>query len=49
MLIDMIVLTVMGKLPPEGIFSTIGLVAAIVFILLWVILPFITKSEKPVK
>jgi ubiquinol-cytochrome c reductase cytochrome b subunit len=48
-LIDMIVLTIMGKLPPEGIFSTIGKVAAIIFILLWVILPFITKSEKPVK
>ncbi|MEJ2372705.1 MAG: cytochrome bc complex cytochrome b subunit, partial [Sulfurimonas sp.] len=27
MLVDMIVLTAMGKLPPEGIFSTIGLVA----------------------
>ena len=48
-LIDMIVLTIMGKLPPEGIYSTIGKVAAIIFILLWVILPFITKSEKPVK
>ncbi len=46
MLVDMIVLTAMGKLPPEGIFSTIGLVAAIVFIVLWVALPFITKKEK---
>ncbi len=45
-LIDMIVLTAMGKLPPEGIFNSIGLVAAIVFILLWVALPFITKLEK---
>ncbi len=45
-LVDMIVLTAMGKLPPEGIFNTIGLVAAIVFILLWVALPFITKLEK---
>lgn len=46
MLVDMIVLTGMGKLPPEGIFSTIGLVAAIIFILLWIALPFITKKEK---
>ncbi|MBD3796433.1 MAG: cytochrome bc complex cytochrome b subunit [Campylobacterales bacterium] len=46
MLVDMIVLTAMGKLPPEGIFSTIGLVAAITFIVLWVVLPFITKKEK---
>ena len=46
MLIDMIVLTAMGKLPPEGIFSDIGLVAALAFIGLWVALPFITKNEK---
>ena len=48
MVIDLIVLTAMGKLPPQGIFSTIGLVAAWAFILLWAILPFITKSEKRV-
>ncbi len=46
MLVDMIVLTAMGKLPPQGIFSTIGLVAALVFIALWILLPFITKIEK---
>ena len=46
MLIDMIVLTAMGKLPPQGIFSTIGFVAALTFIGLWVLLPFITKFEK---
>jgi ubiquinol-cytochrome c reductase cytochrome b subunit len=46
MLIDMIVLTAMGKLPPEGIFSTIGLVAAVIFIGLWIALPIITKFEK---
>jgi ubiquinol-cytochrome c reductase cytochrome b subunit len=48
LLVDMIVLTVMGKLPPQGIFSTIGLVAAVIFIGLWVALPFITKNEKAV-
>jgi len=38
----------MGKLPPEGIYSTIGLVAAIVFIVQWIALPFITSMEKKV-
>ncbi len=46
MLVDLIVLTAMGKLPPEGIFSTIGYVAALVFIGLWIALPIITKFEK---
>jgi len=48
LLLDMIVLTVMGKVPPEGAFSTIGLVAAVTFIVLWLALPFITKNEKAV-
>lgn len=48
MLSNMIVLTAMGKLPPEGIFSTIGLVAAIVFVVQWIALPFITSREKKV-
>ena len=48
LLFDMIVLTVMGKLPPQGIYSTIGLVAAVVFIGLWIALPIITKKEKAV-
>jgi len=48
MVIDLIVLTAMGKLPPQGIYSTIGLVAAWVFIGLWVILPIVTKMEKRV-
>jgi ubiquinol-cytochrome c reductase cytochrome b subunit len=46
LLIDMISLTFMGKLPPEGIFSAIGLWSAVAFILLWIALPFITKNEK---
>ena len=46
MVVDLIVLTAMGKLPPEGAFNTIGLVAALVFFALWIALPFITKSEK---
>ncbi len=49
LLIDMITLTVMGKLPPtDATFATIGLIAAITFIALWVLLPIITMMEKPV-
>ncbi len=46
MVVDLIVLTAMGKLPPEGAWNTIGLVAALVFFALWIALPFITKFEK---
>ena len=46
LVIDMIVLTVMGKLPPEGIWNTIGMIAAVVFLLLGPALYFITKAEK---
>ncbi len=46
MLINMIVLTAMGKLPPKDPFSTIGLISAVLFIVMWLALPFITKNEK---
>ncbi len=46
LLIDCIVLTIMGKLPPEGIYNDIGFWAAITFIGLWVALPIITMIEK---
>ncbi|MEA3490734.1 MAG: cytochrome bc complex cytochrome b subunit [Campylobacterota bacterium] len=46
MLLDLIVLTFMGKLPPEGIWNHIGLVSALIFFALWIALPIITKSEK---
>jgi ubiquinol-cytochrome c reductase cytochrome b subunit len=46
MLVDMLVLTFMGKLPPEGIWSTIGFIAALTFIGLWILLPIITMIEK---
>ncbi len=49
MVVDLIVLTAMGKLPPEGDWNLIGLVAALVFFALWIALPFITKIEKKVK
>jgi ubiquinol-cytochrome c reductase cytochrome b subunit len=36
----------MGKLPPQGIWSTVGLVAALTFMALWIALPIITSREK---
>jgi len=49
LLVDMILLSVMGKVPPMGIFNTIGLVAALTFIGLWIVLPIITMFEKKLK
>ena len=46
LLIDCIVLTFMGKLPPEGIWTVIGFWAAILFFALWIALPIITMLEK---
>lgn len=47
LVIDLIVLTVYGKLPPEGINTYIGCVASITFLLLiFVALPLITISER---
>jgi len=46
MLVDCLILTFMGKLPPEGIWNVIGLWAALSFFALWVALPIITKFEK---
>lgn len=46
LVVDMIVLTILGKLPPEGIFNTLGTIAAVVFLLLGPALFVITKFEK---
>ena len=45
LVIDMIVLTVYGKLPPTGMNAWVGFVAAVVFLGLFIALPFITKLE----
>lgn len=42
---DMIVLTVYGKLPPTGVNAWVGFVAAVIFLGLFIALPFITKHE----
>ncbi len=46
MIVDMIVLTIMGKLPPEGIYNVIGAVAAWTFLILFALLPVVTMLEK---
>jgi len=49
LLVDMISLTIMGKLPPtDPTFAMIGAISAWLFIILWVILPFITMIEKSI-
>ena len=45
-ILDFLLLTVLGKLPPEGLFNYMGFVASIVFFLFFVSLPIITKIEK---
>ena len=49
LLVDLVVLTIYGKLPPEGINNVVGFVAAITFILLIIALPIITTIEKNCK
>jgi len=45
LMIDMMVLTLYGKLPPTGINAWIGFGASMTFLILFAVLPFITKSE----
>lgn len=46
LIIDMIILTIFGKLPPEGINTYIGFIASIGFlVLMFIALPLITKAE----
>lgn len=45
LVVDMIVLTVYGKLPPTGVNAWVGFFAAIIFLGLFIALPFITKHE----
>ena len=45
LVVDMIVLTVYGKLPPTGVNAWVGFVAAVIFLALFIALPLITKRE----
>jgi ubiquinol-cytochrome c reductase cytochrome b subunit len=44
-MVDLIVLTVYGKLPPTGTNAWIGFASSITFLALFIALPFITKAE----
>jgi ubiquinol-cytochrome c reductase cytochrome b subunit len=46
LMIDLIVLSVYGKLPPTGVNAWIGFVASVTFLGLFASLPFISKAEK---
>lgn len=46
MLILMVILTILGKLPPEGIYVDAGRFASIAFVLIFLILPVVTTLEK---
>ncbi|EAI3151604.1 cytochrome bc complex cytochrome b subunit, partial [Campylobacter coli] len=47
LLIDLIVLTIYGKLPPTGVNAWVGFYASIIFLLLFiVVLPVITIMER---
>ncbi|MFK5881750.1 MAG: cytochrome bc complex cytochrome b subunit [Sulfurospirillum sp.] len=48
LLINMVALTILGKLPPVRVYTTYGTIAAYFFIALWIALPIITKMEKPI-
>ena len=45
-MVDLIVLTVYGKLPPTGTNAWVGFYAAVTFILLFVLLPVISKLDQ---
>jgi ubiquinol-cytochrome c reductase cytochrome b subunit len=44
-MVDLIVLTVYGKLPPTGANAWVGFFAALGFIILFLILPIVTKID----
>ena len=45
LMVDLIVLTVYGKLPPTGANAWVGFASSMTFLVLFVALPFITKAE----
>jgi ubiquinol-cytochrome c reductase cytochrome b subunit len=45
LMVDLIVLTVYGKLPPTGVNAWVGFFSSIAFLGLFAILPFVTKAD----
>ena len=42
---DLIILTVYGKLPPTGTNAWVGFYAAVAFLVIFAVLPFVTKMD----
>jgi ubiquinol-cytochrome c reductase cytochrome b subunit len=45
MLVTLVILSVYGKLPPTGANAWVGFYATAMFLLLWVVLPIVTKID----
>lgn len=45
LMVDLIVLTVYGKLPPTGVNAWVGFFSSVVFLVLFIALPFVTKAD----
>ena len=45
MIVDLLVLTVYGKLPPTGANAWVGFFATAVFLALFISLPFVSKAD----
>ncbi|VAY86374.1 Ubiquinol--cytochrome c reductase, cytochrome B subunit [hydrothermal vent metagenome] len=49
LVVNMIILTIYGKLPPTGVNAYVGFVISIIFISLFVIFPSITRADAKIK
>ncbi len=45
LIVDLLVLTVYGKLPPTGVNAWVGFFASVTFLVLFIVLPFVTKAD----
>jgi len=45
LMVDLIVLTVYGKLPPTGVNAWVGFFSSVTFLVLFIALPFVTKAD----
>jgi ubiquinol-cytochrome c reductase cytochrome b subunit len=45
LIVDLLVLTVYGKLPPTGVNAWVGFFASVTFLVLFIALPFVTKAD----
>lgn len=45
LIVDLLVLTVYGKLPPTGVNAWVGFFSSVTFLVLFIALPFVTKAD----